>query len=179
MRCGRSAVRARASQRMSLSAAFCNLDRAAQEDLTSIATRVHAPLHMIPTRTPSVGARDRSIESSHGQCKKSARTRYSCVAAVTSVIWTPTVASSTRSLAGATPDRAGATLHSRCPAPDGRLRGEHRRLRRAAAICAASYSAIAAHRPSPCLRVHLSMRPLEYLPRRDTDDDACGMNGLY
>jgi hypothetical protein len=61
-------------RRDSLSAAFCNLDRVAQEDLTRRYEELCAHYGMTPSRNNRVLAHENgSIESSHGHLKKALR----------------------------------------------------------------------------------------------------------
>jgi hypothetical protein len=96
----------------SLSAAFRNLDRDAQEDLTLRYQELMRHYDMTPTRNNlGVAHENGSIESSHGHLRR-CRTHCCCVAAETSTTWTDIAASSTRSLADATPTIASGSSWS-------------------------------------------------------------------
>ena len=94
----------------SLSAAFRNLDRDAQEDLTRRYEELCAHYGMTPSRNnPGVAHENGSIESSHG-APQAGRfvTSCCCAARASSRISPPTAASSTRWSGGATPGTANA-----------------------------------------------------------------------
>jgi hypothetical protein len=121
----------------SLSAAFRNLDRDAQEDLTLRYQELMRHYDMTPTRNNlGVAHENGSIESSHGHLKKALRDDR----------WTTQCQQSQA-------DRIGAAdAHCATQAPDGRLRGEdcHRHLeRRLHPAPRLLHSAIATHWPSP------------------------------
>jgi hypothetical protein len=141
----------------SLSAAFCNLDRDAQEDLTLRYQGLMRHYGMIPTRNNlGVAHENGSIESSHGHLKKTledalllrgSRDFDDLDAYRRFVVRWPTQRQQPQA------DRAGAAdAHCTTQAPDGRLRGEdrHRHVeRRLHPTPRLLHSAIAAHWPSP------------------------------
>ena len=89
----------------SLSAAFCNLDREAQEDLTRRYEELCAHYGMTPSRNNhGVAHENGSIESSHGHLKNVLRDDSCCAARATSRISLPTAASLTRWSGGAIQD---------------------------------------------------------------------------
>jgi hypothetical protein len=130
----------------SLSAAFCNLDRNAQEDLTLRYQGLMRHYDMIPSRNNlGVAHENGSIESSHGHLKKTLEDALLLRSSETSTTWTPTAALSTKSLADATRTTASGSSWSgrrslRYPSaepPITRRRSSPSR-RAAASSCAAS-----------------------------------------
>jgi len=98
------------------SAAFCNLDRVAQEDLTRRYEELCAYYGMTPSRNNrGVAHENGAIESSHGHLKKPLVTRSCCVAHGTSLILPPIAASLTKWSGGATPAIASALRSSARP----------------------------------------------------------------
>jgi hypothetical protein len=86
----------------SLSAAFRNLDRDAQEDLTKRYEALVAHCGMTPTRNnPGLAHENGSIESPHGHLKRAIEDELLLRGCATSPISAPTAASSTRSSAAA------------------------------------------------------------------------------
>ena len=92
----------------SLSAAYRNLDRAAQEDLTRRYNDLCSDYGMTPTRNNTgVAHENGSIAGSHGHLSRSpSNRRFCCAARAPSTILPPIAVSSTRSLAAATPAMA-------------------------------------------------------------------------
>ena len=97
----------------SLSAAFCNLDRDAQEDLTLRYQGLMRHYDMNrPGTTWVLPTRMAPLRVRTGISRRRWRTHCSCVAAETSTTWTPTAVSSTRSSADATPTIASGSSWS-------------------------------------------------------------------
>jgi hypothetical protein len=95
----------------SLSAAFRNLDRDAQEDLTRRYQGLMRHYEMTPTRNnPGVAHENGSIESAHGHLKKRWKMLYCYGARVTSTTSTATADLSTRSWDGAMPAIESASI---------------------------------------------------------------------
>ena len=143
----------------SLSAAFCNLDRDAQEDLTLRYQGLMRHYGMIPTRNNlGVAHENGSIESSHGHLKKALEDAlllrgsrdFDDLDGYRRFV-DEIVGRTQRQQSQA--DRTGASgARSATQAADGRLRGEdrHRHIeRRLHASPRILHSAIAADRPSP------------------------------
>ena len=102
MRCGRSAARRVQHRSDSLSAAFRNLDRDAQEDLTRRYEALCAHYGMEPTRNNrGVAHENGSIESPHGHLKQAHRGRAAAARLARLRRSMPIAASSTRSSGGA------------------------------------------------------------------------------
>jgi hypothetical protein len=100
----------------SLSAAFRNLDREAQQDLSRRYEELCAYYGMTPSRNNRGVAHENGlIESAHGHPRMCFGTSCCCAARATSRIWPPTAASLTRWSGGATPGTETASRSSEQP----------------------------------------------------------------
>ena len=147
----------------SLSAAFCNLDRDAREDLTQRYEGLMRHYGMTPTRNNPASPMRRLHRELAWPSQAGAGGRSCCCAApATSTISTPTAASSMRSWAGATPTIASESRwsdHARLRCPSGGRPITRRRSSSSPRAAASSLRRVFYTAPSRLighrLRVHL------------------------